>query len=78
MRFLPHGSFRIRTLLAMLRDHWFIRLRWMITFGAVAVLLLERLRYPHLQRHLAIPLAIGSLAVANLVWTIPARDLLAG
>jgi len=78
MRFLPHGSFRVRALLAMLRSHWFIRLRWMITFGAVAVLWLERLRYPRVERHWAIPAAIGSLAVANLAWTMLARGLSAG
>jgi len=26
----PHGKFRARELLAMVRHHWFIRMRWII------------------------------------------------
>lgn len=75
---LPYGSFRIRVLLAMVRHHWFIRLRWIMAFATVGLLLVERYQTPGFYRPAAVGLCIGALAVVNVVWTILSRDLIAG
>ena len=76
-RIIPHGPFRVRVLLALVRHHWFIRLRWIIAFVTVALLLIERLHNPEFQRPHAVALCVGVLAIVNVVWTLIGRDLAA-
>ena len=72
---LPHGRFRVRVLLAMVRHHWFIRLRWIITLATLAILVLERLKTPELLRPHALMACIIVLGLVNLIWTILGRSL---
>ena len=76
-RIIPHGPFRVRVLLALVRHHWFIRLRWIIAFVTVVLLLVERLQNPEFQRPHAVALCVGVLAVVNVIWTLISRDLAA-
>jgi signal transduction histidine kinase len=65
----PHGQFRVRVLVAFVRNSWFIRLRWVFAAAALALLLLERLRGGAPERPFAIAVCIVVLAVVNAVWT---------
>jgi len=76
--FLPYGSFRIRVLLALIQQRWFIRLRWIFAFATLFLLLAERYYAPSFFRPLAVHLCLGALAVMNIVWTVISRDLMAG
>jgi signal transduction histidine kinase len=62
----------------MVRHHWFIRLRWIIAFATVVLLLVERYQTPGFHRPVAVGWCIGVLAVANVVWTILSRGLITG
>ena len=74
---LPHGGFRVRVLLAMVRYHWFIRLRWIMAFAAVGLLILDRLLYPDFTRPLAeLAACLVALAAVNVAWTIIGRGLM--
>lgn len=67
---LPHGEFRVRVLLALVRYSWFIRLRWVFAVAALALLMLERLKATAPDRPFAIAMCIIALAVINIVWTV--------
>lgn len=72
----PHGQFRAKVLLAMVRHRWFIRLRWLFVFAALALLLLEHLLNPGTARHSAVVICIVVLGLINVNWTILGRQLL--
>jgi signal transduction histidine kinase len=71
----PHGTFRARVLVAMVRYRWFIRLRWIMAFAALALLVVERLVTPEFHRPHAVMICIGVLAVVNVLWTFLSRGL---
>ena len=73
---LPHGGFRVRVLTGIVRHHWFIRLRWIMAFAALALCLLERLCIPEFQRPVAVLACIGALAIINVLWTLLSRAIL--
>jgi signal transduction histidine kinase len=73
---LPHGEFRIRVLLAIVRHHWFIRLRWMMVMAALLLLLVERFCLPQFRRPAELMTCIGVLAGINVVWTLVSQWLL--
>ncbi|MCO6435889.1 MAG: HAMP domain-containing histidine kinase [Phycisphaerae bacterium] len=73
---IPRTTFRVRVLLAMVRHHWFIRLRWVIAFAVMAVLLVERFLFPTGARPPQVMGCVGALAVANVIWTIMGRGIL--
>ncbi len=75
-RLLPHGKFRARVLQAMIRHHWFIRMRWVIVLATAALLVIEWLQMPGLRRPSAVALAVSWLAIINLVWMLVGRGLL--
>ncbi|MGD2109985.1 MAG: HAMP domain-containing sensor histidine kinase [Phycisphaerae bacterium] len=72
---LPYGSFRVRALLALIHHRWFIRLRWIIAFATLVLLLAERYYTPEFHRPVAIHFCLGALAVVNVIWTLISRDL---
>jgi signal transduction histidine kinase len=59
----------------MVRHHWFIRLRWIITLATLAILVLERLKTPEFLRPHALMACIIVLGLVNLLWTILGRIL---
>ncbi len=67
---LPHGEFRVRVLLALVRYRWFIRLRWVFAVAALALFMLERLKATAPDRPFAIAICIVVLAMINVVWTV--------
>jgi len=71
----PHGKFRARVLLAMVRRHWFIRMRWIITMAGLALLGLERLLRPGFPRPAELIVCVLALAMVNLIWTVVSRSL---
>jgi signal transduction histidine kinase len=72
----PHGRFRARALLAIVRHHWFIRLRWIIVGAAVALLLVDRLKWPEFDRSWAVAACVGILALVNVAWWLIGKQLL--
>jgi signal transduction histidine kinase len=60
--------YRTGALLSLLRLHWFIRLRWVMVVGLLAVLGIERFVAPEARRPLALGLTLLALAIANLLW----------
>jgi signal transduction histidine kinase len=73
---MPHGPFRVRVLLAMVRHRWFIHLRWLFAVAAVALLTLERMLSPEFRRPLALAVCIFALALVNVVWVVLSKHLL--
>jgi len=60
---------RAAALLTMMRLHWFIRLRWAFLMVALAVLMIERLTFPDLQRPLlGLLIVLAVLGLVNLGW----------
>lgn len=70
LRFLPYGAFRISVLLAVVRRHWFIRIRWLIAAATVPFLVVEALQVPKFHRPIQLSLCIAALALVNLAWTV--------
>lgn len=75
--FYPHGQFRLRVLLAVVRRAWFVRLRSIIVTVTLAVLLIEWL-FLEFRRPIAVPFCVCALAVVNVVWAFTGRRLLRG
>jgi signal transduction histidine kinase len=73
--FFPHGQFRVRVLLAMIRNRWFVRLRWVFVTGTLALLITERLETPDFERPHAIAACVLALALVNILWMVLGRDL---
>ena len=67
---LPHGQFRIRVLAALIRHHWFVRLRWIFAFLALLLLLIDRAWGTTRARPPALWLTIAALALVNVLWTV--------
>ena len=57
-----------RALFALLRLHWFIRLRWVFILIALVALLAEQLLQPQAMRPTQLLVAIMALTGINLVW----------
>lgn len=74
--FFPHGEFRPRVLLALIRHQWFIRMRWIITVLILALLGLDRLYHPGFERPRAVAFCVAALAVFNVIWMTIRRGLL--
>jgi signal transduction histidine kinase len=72
----PHGRFRGRALIAIIRGQWFIRLRWMFLIAASALLILDRIRLPEFERPWAVTVCIGLIGVVNIIWWLAGRHLL--
>ena len=68
-RFLPSGTLRVGVLLAMVRHHWFIRIRWIIAAATALILLLEVTQTSGPKRPIELLLCIAALAAMNTVWT---------
>jgi signal transduction histidine kinase len=72
----PHGRFRARALIAIIRGQWFIRLRWMFLIAASALLILDRIHLPDFKRPWAVAICIGLVGVVNFIWWLVGRHLL--
>ncbi len=75
-RLLPYGTLRIGVLLAMVRHHWFIRVRWLVALATIPFLVVEALQVPDFHRPAQLPLCIIVLALVNLAWTVVGRTVL--
>ena len=73
-RELP-GPARTGALVALLRLHWFIRLRWVMIFAAMMALLLEQFAWSASVRPGALVAVLLLLAVVNLWWLTISHDL---
>ena len=71
----PHRTIRVWVLVALLRFHWFIRLRWIMILGALGIIGLERVLNPDFHRPLLLPAWLFVLAAINVVWVIARREL---
>ncbi|MBU0717357.1 MAG: HAMP domain-containing histidine kinase [Planctomycetes bacterium] len=68
-RLLPSGALRVGVLLAMVRHHWFIRVRWIIAAATALLLLVEVTQTSGPKRPIELLFCIATLAVMNTVWT---------
>ncbi|UCE59717.1 MAG: HAMP domain-containing histidine kinase [Phycisphaerales bacterium] len=68
-RLFPYGTLRISVLWAMVRHHWFIRVRWLITLATILFLAVEAVQDPGFNRPWQLLLCIVALALVNIVWT---------
>ena len=60
----------------MLRYHWFIRARWLITVGLLVLFIADRVLDRGFDRPAAVAWCIALLAVVNVLWTMAAEKLL--
>ncbi len=68
--FYPHGNFRGRVLFAVVRDRWFIRLRWIIIFATLVILGLEHVYFPSFRRPPQLFYCVLLLASVNVAWML--------
>jgi signal transduction histidine kinase len=70
---LPHEHHRAGALVALLRLHWFITLRWGMVLAAFAALALERFIFPEVRRPAGLLLTVVAIAVVNVAWMLCSR-----
>jgi signal transduction histidine kinase len=66
---------RTEPLVAMLRLHWFIRLRWVFVIAVVALGTFEKLVWPETQRPMGLMFMLFLLLAVNLGWSGVSRAL---
>ncbi len=71
----PSDRYRAGALIALLRLHWFIHLRWLMLATAFAALLVERMVTPQTQRPLGLIVTLLLLAGVNATWMGISRSL---
>jgi len=72
---VPCDHFRVRVLLSMVQDRWFVRLRWGFVFAALVLLAGERIQTGTFARPRAVVLCVVMLALVNTIWMISGRRL---
>jgi len=72
---LPDGRFRLRVLISLVRDHWFVRLRWVFVAMATLLLVAERYSGTASQRPRLLWLTVLLLACVNIAWLVLGRRL---
>lgn len=77
-RLVPSGALRVGVLLAMVRHHWFIRIRWLITVAIIPLLLIGLWQVPDFKGWVPLMVCLGALALVNLIWSAVGRALVGG
>lgn len=72
----PHGQFRGQVLVDLVRQQWFVRLRWIIVGSTLALLIAERSMFPESVRPWPVAGSLVALGVLNVVWMLVGRRLL--
>lgn len=63
---------RAGTLVALVRLHWFIRLRWIFAGVTLAVIAAERFLRPEIERPMGLLVAVLAVGLINGVWSVVA------
>jgi|CXWL01.1.fsa_nt_gi signal transduction histidine kinase len=75
---LPHGSFRVRVLMALIEHQWFVLLRYIFILLALLLLVVEGTQPTAVPRPRILWMALAVLALVNVAWTVIGRRLRRG